>query len=182
MSKPEAPGPQIRPHSVDGIEEYDNPLPRWWVWLFYGSIVFAAGYAVCFPAIPGVPGALAWSQISQYKREVAAAPTPAPAGEVKAQTLLADIAAVTAGRDTFRRNCAACHGPEGKGSIGPSLRDGVWVHGQGEVGEILEIVAGGTAKGMPAWKGQLAPAALEQVAAFVHGLSHPDDPYHPALP
>ncbi|MBM3269743.1 MAG: c-type cytochrome [Candidatus Sericytochromatia bacterium] len=179
MSQPE---PTKRPHSADGIEEYDNPLPRWWVWLFYGTILFSVGYWICYPTIPGLGGALGWSQLKVYAREVAAVPKPAAAGAGSAEKLLADPAALAAGRDVYRRACASCHGPDGKGLIGPSLVDEAWVRGTGEVADILDLVNTGTSKGMPGWKGQLPPADIERVAAFVHGLSHPADPHHPALP
>lgn len=169
-------------HAIDGIEEYDNPLPRWWVWLFYATIAFAVVYCILMPSWPGYPGLLGWSQVKSYAQEVAAAPKPAAPGAAAVADAIRDKAAVEAGKAVFVRNCAACHGPEGKGLIGPNLHDDKWVRGTGSPEDILAIISEGTAKGMPAWKSQLGSGDLVKVAAFVHGLSHPSDPYHPPLP
>ncbi|MBM3275267.1 MAG: c-type cytochrome [Candidatus Sericytochromatia bacterium] len=174
--------PEKRPHAIDGIEEYDNPLPRWWVWLFYGTIVFAAGYWILYPTVPGIAGTLGWSQYTSYAKEVAAVPKPQAPGAGAMRSALADAALVEAGKVVYSRSCAACHGPTASGAIGPSLLDDKWVRGKGDPEDILEIVQNGTAKGMPAWKGQLTPTDLVNVTAFVHRLSHGDDPHHPQLP
>lgn len=169
-------------HAIDGIEEYDNPLPRWWVWLFYGSIAFAIGYCILMPSWPGYNGLLGWSQFKMYAQEVAAAPKPAAPAANAVADAIDDQVAVEGGKAVYTRSCAACHGPEGKGLIGPNLHDAAWVQGAGTPEDIMAIVAEGTAKGMPAWKTQLSAGDIVKVAAFVHGLSHPDDPHHPTLP
>ncbi len=169
-------------HAIDGIEEYDNPLPRWWVWLFYGSVAFAIGYCVLMPSWPGYEGLSGWSQFRSYARELAAAPRPAAPAAEAIEHAIGDKSAVEAGKAVFTARCAACHGPEAKGLIGPNLLDDKWVRGQGKPADIFDIVNNGTAKGMPAWKGQLPAADMVEVVAFVHGLSHPTDPFHPPLP
>lgn len=144
---------------ADGIEEYDNPLPDWWLGLFGVTIVFAAIYPVWYHGFGN-------SQVTFYEAEMAAAEArwPQPEGP---QALPTDAASLAAGEEVFATTCASCHKADLSGGIGPNLVDATWIHG-GEPQDILKTVSEGvTDKGMPAWGKILGPQKVQQVAAFV---------------
>lgn len=149
----------------DGIEEYDNPLPDWWVGLFWFTIVWAIGYGVWYHAIADR------SQVKLLAAEMAAAEAafPAqPASEAAAMAALEVTAdAVAAGATVFAQNCVACHGANLEGGIGPSFVDEAWIHG-GQAADIVRIITNGVLeKGMVRWQGILSPEQINQVAAYV---------------
>jgi len=159
-------------HEYDGIQEYDNQMPRWWLYSFWGTIVWAALY---WFNVPGI--GVGHGQIADYDASVAAAraefPAPATATGPSAAELVAmskDPAELTAGKAVFTTTCAACHGPDGGGVIGPNLTDAYWLHG-GTPDAIWTTVNGGVlAKGMPAWGQSLAPDKVNAVVAYVISL------------
>lgn len=159
-------------HSVDGIEEYDNPIPRWLMWLLYGSIIFSVIYWVIYPGF--WQGTLGWSQEKMYEEQMAKAEEKyaalAPKG-VDAAAMVGDPEAIASGREVFTRNCAPCHGAEAKGDtgIGPNLTDGEWIYG-GTPEEIASTIKEGTSGGMPPWESQLGEAKIAEVTAFIHSL------------
>ena len=132
-------------HSWDGIEEYNNPLPRWWVWVFYATIVWGIGYTIAYPAWPlitqATPGLLGASTRADVAVEIAA--VDAANAAIKEKLVAADLNAIgadpelanfaeRAGAAVFRTNCAQCHGSgaagfEGKGY--PNLLDDDWLWG-----------------------------------------------------
>jgi cytochrome c oxidase cbb3-type subunit III len=132
-------------HSWDGIEEYNNPLPRWWVWVFYATIVWGIGYTIAYPAWPlitgATPGVLGASTRADVAAEIAA--VDAANAAIKDKLIAADLTAIgtdpelatfaeNAGAAVFRTNCATCHGSgaagfEGKGY--PNLLDDDWLWG-----------------------------------------------------
>ncbi len=132
-------------HSWDGIEEYNNPLPRWWVWVFYATIVWGIGYTIAYPAWPliteATPGLLGASTRADVEVEIAAVDKANAA--IKEKLVAADLNAIgadpelagyaeRAGAAVFRTNCAQCHGSgaagfEGKGY--PNLLDDDWLWG-----------------------------------------------------
>ena len=130
-------------HSWDGIEEYNNPLPRWWLWTFYATIIFGIGYIIAYPSIPLVhkayPGLLGFSTRGQVAKEIAAFKEKNAAIESKlAKADLTKISedpelydyAVNAGRAVFKTNCIQCHGAGGAGAKGyPNLLDDDWLWG-----------------------------------------------------
>ena len=147
----------------DGIEEYDNQLPNWWVWLFVVSVIVGVFYTVDYHFIENT------SQAAQYDAEVAAAeakwPTPS------AEDALADAGgaeAIAEGAGIYASTCVGCHGAELKGGIGPDLTDATWVHG-GTLEAINKTITEGVPeKGMLAWGPILGPQKIAKVAAFVH--------------
>lgn len=147
---------------ADGIEEYDNPLPAWWVGLFIVTIIFAVVYGADYHFVSKR------SQASTYDAEVAAAEARWPQkAEVAAVTVTPEM--VEAGRAIFQTNCIACHGPELKGGVGPDLTDSTWIHG-GTYADISKTITNGVPdKGMLTWGPILGPEKISQVAAFVHG-------------
>ena len=130
-------------HEWDGIEELNTPLPRWWLWTFYATIVFAIGYVIAYPALPGISqaseGMLGWSSRGQLDAEMSSA----AATRAKAVAGLADLpieqlpqhpqlmrAAVAGGAAAFKVNCVQCHGAGAAGSKGyPNLNDDDWLWG-----------------------------------------------------
>ena len=157
-------------HEYDGIREYDNPLPRWWLWIFYATIVFVPLYYV-------LPGRLGENggNVAEYDAEVAAYKSEQPAAPptISSEALLAlskDREAVEEGREVYARNCVACHGADGGGVIGPNLTDDAWIHGGAPSAIHYTVVVGVLAKGMPGWERLLKPEALDQVVAYVISL------------
>jgi cytochrome c oxidase cbb3-type subunit III len=148
---------------ADGIEEYDNPLPDWWLGLFWLTIVWAVLYTVHYHFVAQ------HSQVKELAAEMAAASARWPQSDVPVQFVLTPELAEK-GRDVYASTCAGCHGPDAEGGIGPGFRDGEWVHG-GTPEEILHVVMHGVpARGMPAWGSILGPEKSRQVAAYVATL------------
>lgn len=150
---------------ADGIDEYDNPLPDWWVGLFWFTIVWAIGYGLWYHAFADR------SQVKNLAEEMAAAEAAYPEQAAAQAAAVADFAitpdAVTAGQGVFTQNCVPCHGADLKGIIGPSFLDDGWLHG-GQASQIIHtITAGVPEKGMVPWGGILSPEQINQVAAYV---------------
>lgn len=156
---------QVLGHAAeaDGIEEFDNRMPNWWLGLFYATIVWAAAYAVDYHFIAHR------SQVKRLAAEIAAADRrwPQQAAAAAETTLAITPEAVEAGEAIFKANCVGCHGDDMRGKIGPNLLDTVWIHG-GRPQDILHtITVGVPAKGMITWGPILGPEKIAQVAAFV---------------
>jgi cytochrome c oxidase cbb3-type subunit 3 len=171
-------------HDYDGIKELDNNLPTWWVYLFYGCIVFAAVYLVRFEIMG------ADDQETELKKEMAQAKievetymkTAPDMMDEKTVTLLTDPAALAEGKTIFTTNCAACHRADAGGQIGPNLTDEQWILGGGIKNVFHTLVNGGRdGKGMIAWKGTLKPKEMQKVASYILSLkgSNPVDPKAP---
>jgi len=151
---------------ADGIEEYDNPLPDWWVGLFWLTIVWAIGYGVHYHFIADR------SQRSALAAEMAAAEIRWPdqgggteAGLLANLTMSADQ--IAAGRQVFETQCFTCHQIDLSGLIGPSFLDDEWLHG-GTAPEILHTIVNGVPeKGMIPWGGILSPEQITNVAAYI---------------
>lgn len=165
MSEPEIDhhsGVETTGHEWDGIRELDNPLPRWWLWVFYGSILVAAIYWVLMPAWPGLkgytPGILGQSDRVAVSRDLADLKIRRGVGEAMLATatlqqIEADpklqAHALAVGQSVFGDNCAACHGAGGGGAKGyPNLRDDVWLWG-GSLDEIEHTIRVGVRAAHP---------------------------------
>ena len=157
-------------HDFDGIQEYDNDLPPWWKTLFYVSIVFAVGYMLHFHVFK--TGML---QEDEYKMEMEeaallAAKNVDDPNAVTNYEVLTETAALESGKSIFSTNCAACHGQEGQGSVGPNLTDEYWLHG-GDVNDIFKTVKYGVpAKGMVPWQGKLTKDQILEVSSYILSL------------
>ena len=166
-------------HEVDGIEEYDNALPRWWLGTLYASMVFAAGYWFAYHS-----GAFANLPRAAYEAEVDAR-AKAEAAKVKSMgavtpealsALSRDKGTVDQGKQVFTQTCIACHRSDGGGTVGPNLTDEFWLHG-GAPDRIFKTVAEGVPeKGMPAWKPQLGIERVQAVTAYVLTLRNTNVP------
>jgi cytochrome c oxidase cbb3-type subunit 3 len=160
--KEQKPRNQVLGHAdeSDGIEEYDNPLPDWWLGLFWLTIIWAFGYTLHYHFIAER------SQEKALAAEIAAAEVKWPAAAAPAEFVVTPELAA-AGKAVFSANCVACHGAMLEGGIGPNLRDATWIHG-GEPQNVVKTISEGVAaKGMPAWGPILGPERVKQVAAYI---------------
>ncbi len=202
-------------HNYDGIQEFDNDLPRWWLWLFYLTIIWGVLYFIFYHVVN-----VGYLSADEYRRELdpdyirAAsrdeklfgvvpmyhAPYYDPirdqalTGKVQKKSLagfkeetresdtttyvaLVEPTDIEAGKTIFVTKCASCHNTLGQGNIGPNLTDDYWLHGAGMTNVTKTIKYGFPAKGMLAWRGELTPQQIQQVASFVltlHGTNPPN--------
>lgn len=165
-----APEEKLLDHAYDGIHEYDNPLPRWWVWIFAGSFWFSVAYFFQYHISGnGESVAAAYEADMRQAREAEAKATLSqPVTEESLGKLMADPALMNDAKALFGLRCSPCHGARAEGVIGPNLTDNAWIHGTGTLADIYGVIEGGVAaKGMPAWGRQLSPIAVRELAAFV---------------
>lgn len=169
-SPPSPPEEKLLDHAYDGIHEYDNPLPRWWVWIFAGSFFFSIAYFFHYHLSGnGESVAAAYEADMREAREAEAKATLGqPVTEESLGKLMSDAALMSDAKALFGQRCSPCHGDRAQGVIGPNLTDNAWIHGRGTLTDIYGVIDGGVAaKGMPAWGRQLSPIELRKVAAFV---------------
>ncbi|HRO98188.1 MAG TPA: cbb3-type cytochrome c oxidase N-terminal domain-containing protein [Flavobacteriales bacterium] len=161
-------------HEYDGIRELDNVLPPWWLWLFYGTIIWSVVY------IFNVHISGTWlHQADEYEQEMAEAKAEVEAylaksaAAVDENTVVAmtDASALAAGKNTFQTYCKACHGENGEGNaVGPNLTDAYWLHG-GSIKHVFSTIKYGVQeKGMQSWKKDLKPVEIQQVASYIMSL------------
>ena len=163
--------PLLLDHNYDGIQELDNNLPRWWVWLFYITIIFAAVYLVYYHVTGS--GDL---QAAEYAREMKAGEQIKNAAMGKFESGLAtlqpspDAAVLEDGRQTYTKYCAPCHRVDGGGLVGPNLTDDYWIHGGNYTDTVKIIWDGVPAKGMITLKTVLKPEQIQSVASYIYTL------------
>jgi len=173
-------------HSYDGIEEYDNPLPRWWFMLFVATVVFALGYLALYPGLgnwkgilPGYEGG--WTQVKEWQREMDRAneqygPLYAKFAAMPVEEVAKDPQALKMGGRLFASNCSVCHGSDAKGAYGfPNLTDHDWLYG-GEPETIKTTILHGRQAVMPAWKDVIGEEGIRHVAGYLRNLSGRDIP------
>lgn len=151
----------------DGIQENNNPMPEWWIATFLGTLIFGFIYWIHFMFGGGLTQEqeLALEQSHFPKKNVKIWTDQDLSGEIN-ESKTARLGALV-----FAGKCASCHGPEGRGVIGPNLTDAVWIHGQGQPAEIANVISQGVLeKGMPAWETLITPDELKQVSIFVYSL------------
>lgn len=160
----------IEDHSYDGIHEFDNDLPPWWKYSFYATIIFGIAYLLHYHVFD--TGKL---QTAEYEVEVqqAAILSANEVSDPNAKTdfkVLTEAPAIESGKTIFAQNCAACHGKNGEGMVGPNLTDEYWLHG-GDVNDIFHTIKFGvTSKGMVAWDKKLSKDQTLQVASYILSL------------
>ena len=160
-------------HNYDGIKELDNVLPPWWVYLFYGTIIFAGIYLVRYEILGSD------NQVQEFDKEVAEAKiavdeynkTAPDKMDKDKVTLLTDAASIAAGKEIFTKNCIPCHRPDAGGQIGPNLTDDMWINGGGIKNVFNTVMEGGRdGKGMVSWKATIKPSDIQKVASYVLSL------------
>lgn len=161
-------------HEYDGIRELDNLLPEWWLAIFGGTIIFAFIYWIHYE-FGGGPTEL--QELHAAMAQIQAVKGSGPSfGEDQLAGLFTDDARKKGG-EVFAAKCAACHGPQAGGLIGPNLTDKFWLHGKGTRADIFTVVNKGVLeKGMPAWGEQLPEGELVAVTAYVYSLKGTEVP------
>jgi len=168
---------QTMGHSFDGIEEYDNPLPKWWFWLFVGTLVFSVGYLILYPGLGNWKGILpgyenGWTGANEWQKEMDKAdakfgPIFAKYAAMPVEEVAKDPQALKMGSRLFASNCSVCHGSDAKGAFGfPNLTDNDWRWG-GEAETIKASIMNGRHGVMPAWAEVIGEQGVADVAAFV---------------
>jgi cytochrome c oxidase cbb3-type subunit III len=178
--KPGDPGPTDTSHVWDGdLTEYNQPMPRWWINLFYITIVFAIGYLVYYPGMGSFKGTSGWTSKAEHDADKAVQDARiekalAPYAGQSLPALAANPAAMKLGQSIFANNCATCHGSSARGATGfPNLTDTVW-HWGGSPEQVLQTVLEGRQAAMPAWgavlTGMGGEHAQDYVIAYVRSL------------
>ncbi|TLX57239.1 cytochrome-c oxidase, cbb3-type subunit III [Stutzerimonas nosocomialis] len=187
-------------HAFDGIEEYDNPLPKWWFMLFVATVIFALGYLVLYPGLGNWKGILpgyqyldgqakvafetgeqGWTGVHQWEKEVARAeaqygPLFAKYAAMPIEEVAQDEQALRMGGRLFASNCAVCHGSDARGAYGfPNLTDDEWLWG-GEPETIKATIMGGRQAAMPAWLDVIGEEGIRNVTGYVRSLSGLENP------
>jgi cytochrome c oxidase cbb3-type subunit 3 len=162
----------------EDLTESNNPMPRWWMWLFVGTIVFSLLYLIAYPGLGSYKGELGWSSRAEYDAEMdrsakELAPLYAQFTSRKAEEVAGDVQAMAIGERLFMNNCSQCHGSDARGSKGfPNLADGDWLHG-GSPEKIAETIKGGRQGAMPPMAAAVGSADdVKNVANYVLSLSN----------
>jgi cytochrome c oxidase cbb3-type subunit 3 len=161
----------LKPHTYDGIREYDKRLPNWWLWTFYGAMIFSFGYWLHYHR--SIPLPSAEQRLQSRLTELA---LKASAGgrveltDAQLWEMSRDPSAVAAGRETFTTTCVSCHGAKLEGGIGAKLSDTEWVHGGLPTQVAATVSKGVLEKGMPAWGPVLGARKVNELVAYV--MSH----------
>ncbi|KHJ38067.1 Cbb3-type cytochrome c oxidase subunit CcoP2 [Pedobacter glucosidilyticus] len=166
-------------HDYDGIQELDNPTPGWFMYLFYATIAFAFVYILNFHVFN-----LGKLQDEEYAIEVKEAETAKAAflaqsaNNVDENTvaLSTDAGVIAEGKALYTKNCVACHGANGEGTVGPNLTDEYWIHG-GKINNVFKTIKYGVPeKGMVSWEKQLTPKQISDVANYIKSLAGTNPP------
>ncbi|GLS26258.1 cytochrome-c oxidase, cbb3-type subunit III [Marinibactrum halimedae] len=163
-------------HVYDGIEEYDNPLPRWWFMMFLATFVFSIIYLAAYPGLGSYKGFLGWTSTGELANDQAKAQesyekTFGKYIQMPIEELAQDPKAMKMGTRLFANNCAVCHGADGGGAFGfPNLTDHDWIYG-GTPEAIKTTLINGRQAAMPAWGDILGEEKIAEVAQFVLSLS-----------
>lgn len=165
-------------HVYDGIEEFDNPLPQWWFYLFVATVIFGLGYLMLYPGLGNFKGLLGWTSTNQWEAEMQhAEEVYRPVFAKYAALSIEDLqkpeneAGLKMGQRMFANNCSVCHGSAGTGAIGfPNLTDDDWLYG-GDPATIKQTLINGRNGGMPAWGDVLGEDGVRDVASYVMTLS-----------
>lgn len=173
LTKSNKPGDEetlLLDHDYDGIKELDNVLPPWWVYLFWGTVIWGVGYLAYYHVFDGE------NQYQEYERkntEALAAieewkKTATDLVDASNVVLLTEDADLSAGKAIYMQSCVACHLADGGGSIGPNLTDDYWILGGGVKNIFHTISEGGReGKGMIPWKSELKPLQIQQVSSYI---------------
>ncbi|MEX2963196.1 cytochrome-c oxidase, cbb3-type subunit III [Microbulbifer sp. TYP-18] len=180
VSDQDEPGNETTGHVYDGIEEYDNPLPRWWFMLFVGTLIFSAIYLVIYPGMGNFKGIAGWTSVGQLERSQEKAmekfdQTFGQYAQMPVEQIAENPQALKMGARIFANNCAVCHGADGGGNYGfPNLTDDDWLYG-GTPEKILQTLYQGRQGVMPPQEPIIGEEGVRNTAEYVlalNGLEH----------
>jgi cytochrome c oxidase cbb3-type subunit III len=163
-------------HSYDGIEEYNKPLPRWWLWYFYLTIIFSIGYLYLYGGLGAHKGSLNFSQEAQWQQEIDEAnakyqPIFEAYSKLDIPTLAKDHKAIAMGQRIFANTCFGCHGSDAGGTPGyPNLTDNDWLYGKSPA-SIKQTILQGRNGVMPPLGQNMKPEQLDHLVSYVLSLS-----------
>ncbi len=163
-------------HAFDGIEELDNPLPRWWFNMFIITIIFGVVYLFLYPGLGNYKGYLNWTSHNQWEAEMAHAdehykPVFAKFANLSVEEIAGNDTARQMGQRMFNNNCAVCHGQAGAGAYGfPNLSDNDWLYG-GSGANIKATISNGRVGAMPPWGAIIGEDGVRNVTSYVLGLN-----------
>lgn len=176
----ETSAPETMGHVWDeDLEEYNNPLPKWWLNLFYITLFWGVFYLILYPGLGSFKGLLGWSQVSQYEQEVESAeknygPLFEQYSKTDIEALAKDAEAIKIGERLFSAYCTTCHGSDARGARGfPNLRDDDWLYG-GEPEQIVASITAGRSGIMPPWNELLNEKQIRTTARYVEHLAGRD--------
>jgi cytochrome c oxidase cbb3-type subunit 3 len=179
--------PLLLDHDYDGIQELDNKLPRWWVWLFNLCILFAAVYLAYYHGFARGELRAKGQMRTEYEADMKVGAQLKARAMTEFENTMAslqpskDPAVLKEGKETFLTLCAPCHRADGGGLVGPNLCDDYWIHGSNFVDNLRTIWNGVPAKGMVTWKGTLKPSTIYAAGSYIYTLrgTHPKNPKPP---
>jgi len=161
----------------EDLRELNNPLPRWWLWLFILTVIFGLAYLVIYPGLGNYAGVARWTSQKQYQDQTVAAEavlarTLAPFDRQEVAALAQNPDALRIGRNLFMNNCSTCHGSDARGAPGfPNLTDKDWLFG-GTPEAIVQTISYGRTSVMPPWREALGgDAGVEDMVSYVLSLS-----------
>ncbi len=169
-------------HAWDDIQEFNNPLPRWWLGLFIGTIIFGFAYLWLYPGLGNFAGSKNWTSNNELARDQAATQALFEKNygtyvQMDLVALSTQPKAMAAAKNLFANNCTVCHGVDARGTKGfPNLTDNDWVWG-GDPDTIYQTIANGRNGVMPAWGSVLGQQGVEEVSAYVLSLSGRNVPH-----
>jgi cytochrome c oxidase cbb3-type subunit 3 len=158
------------------LREYNNPLPKWWLWLFYITVAFGLLYLAFYPGLGNFAGVSGWTQAGQYEEEKKAVEERAakllgPLAALPVAELVNNPQAMSTAHNLFQQNCAQCHGSDGGGAVGfPNLANADWQWGS-DADSVVATIAGGRVAAMPPWSAVIGEPGVEEVVAYVQTLS-----------
>lgn len=159
---------KVTMHVYDDIQEEDNQLPNWWLFILFGTVVFSFGYWFVYHTVKSLPNppAVYAADVTQFQKDH-------PPGEMTDEGLVLfakDPANVEEGKKVFLATCASCHGQAAQGIVGPNLTDKYWIHGAKPSDIATSVTNGYAEKGMPAWGKPLGQDKVKKVVVFVMSL------------
>lgn len=169
MSTPEKSTGDKVVHVYDDIQEEDNQLPNWWLFILFATIVFGFGYWFVYHTTKQAP-----NPPEVYRADVEALKKARAAANPMSDEALADLAKdpamLAAGQEVYKTTCASCHAQDGQGLVGPNLTDKFWIHGNKPTDIAKAVDEGFADKGMPPWGPVLGPDKVRKVTAYVLSL------------
>ena len=163
-------------HNYDGIEEFDNPLPAWWYWLFLLTLIYGVGYLIWYPGLGNFPGTGSWTSVGELEADQEAShakyePLFAKYSDLPVEEIHKDPAAAKMGQRLFSNNCAVCHGSTAAGGFGfPDLIDEVWTWG-GDGVAIEQTILEGRKAAMPGWGAAIGEQGVGHVTSYILSLN-----------